>query len=289
MKISEAFSEYIRFEVVLVGEAARTAESYEETGKRVVRFFGDKEVEKLTEREILSFMENLRRLAPNTARLHIIHLRRVLMRFHAKYGCCLVDPGALVIPKRFKTKINYLIDEDAEMFCEAARILPIGCPPAQAARNYAICRVLFDSGLRVGELVALNRSSIRGRQFTVIGKSKDPRVVFLTPRALDAVEKYLKSRKDRNPALFLSAKTGARISVATVQEIFRNISRRCGISAHPHMARHSFATKLLRNKVDIFYIAQLLGHQSLDTTKQYLHYENPVLKEIYDAAMANSH
>ena len=154
-------------------------------------------------------------------------------------------------------------------------------------RNIAILRLLAASGIRVSELVSLNRNSIRHRKFTVVGKSKNPRVVFIDEATEDAINNYLACRTDDNPALFISHQ-GARSRLTTggVRRIFEFVCTNSHFTdVTPHTIRHSFATTLLDRGVELCYISDLLGHQSLDTTRIYTHYTNTKLQHIYDSVM----
>lgn len=85
----------------------------------------------------------------------------------------------------------------------------------------------------------------------------------------------------------LQLKNGKRITSDTVRKIFQNACKRSDfINVHPHTIRHSFATRLLDKEVDLRYIAELMGHESLDTTRIYTHISNPKLKKIYEKALA---
>lgn len=109
-----------------------------------------------------------------------------------------------------------------------------------------------------------------------------------------AVIKYLRRKRyvqlelrtDKNPALFITNQTGKRLTPGNAQRIFRNLRQRCELGEiHPHTLRHSFATCMLAHGVDLCYIGDMMGHQSLDTTKMYTHYENPRLKKIHKSVM----
>lgn len=101
-----------------------------------------------------------------------------------------------------------------------------------------------------------------------------------------AIESYCELRNDKNLALFIANQTGKRLTTGNAQRIFRNLRQRCELGEiHPHTLRHSFATCMLAHGVDLCYIGDMMGHQSLDTTKMYTHYENPRLKMIHKSIM----
>ncbi len=218
---------------------------------------------------------------------NIICFRSVLRRCVRK-GWADIDVEDIKIPKREKRVVNYLTELEIERFIGAVSAKYRGYSRINRLRNIAIVNLLYDSGIRVSELCLLNRNSIKERQFTVIGKSKNPRICFITRKTEEAIAEYLSERNDNEKALFIATQNGKRITSDTVRKIFQNACKRSDfINVHPHTIRHSFATRLLEKEVDIRYIAELMGHESLDTTKMYTHFSNPKLKKIYEKAIAN--
>ena len=165
-------------------------------------------------------------------------------------------------------------------------------------RNMAILELFFASGLRISELVSLNKSDIdfKTKEFVIRGKGGKLRPAFLTPEACEILQIYLNRRKDNFKPLFISFRfkpsfVGAkieldkfRLSTYRVQEIIRKASKQAGIikKVTPHTLRHSFATKLLNNGADIRSVQEMLGHSSVSTTQVYLHVTNKKLKEIHN-------
>ncbi|MBN1374054.1 tyrosine-type recombinase/integrase [Candidatus Dojkabacteria bacterium] len=149
-----------------------------------------------------------------------------------------------------------------------------------ALRNRAILEVLFSTGLRVSELVSLDRDQINENgKIYVIGKGKKGRFVYLTPRALTWIKEYLKIREDDKPALFIPYRGGrqgeknARISTNYIEEKLSAYRKLLGIvvPTTPHSLRHGFATYLAENGASPAAIQVLLGHASLNTTTRYVH------------------
>jgi site-specific recombinase XerD len=167
----------------------------------------------------------------------------------------------------------------------------------KAQRDRAILELLFSSGLRVSELVNLNRDQVNLKtgEFSVRGKGGKVRVVFVSDRAKLALERYMEKRLDIDPALFarvgikhLEKKNKAddlRITPRTVQRIVKYYALKAGIvkDVHPHTLRHSFATDLIQNGADIRSVQEMLGHSSVTTTQIYTHVTNKQLKEIHRA------
>lgn len=288
MLISEAFEEYRRMEVIAAGLSSKTRESYIYAEKLVVGYFGDVEFAAIKPEDAVSFYEHLMGWqSPDTARGNIICLRAVARFMKRRYGN-LLDPEDIKVPKREKRAVDYLTEPEVMEFIEAVGEKHRGYAEINRLRNIAIVETLYASGIRVGELCKLNRNSIKNRQFTVVGKSKEPRLCFINSRSEQALEAYLRVRNDNNPALFISNQNGRRITSGNVRRVFQNACARSEFDGvHPHTIRHSFATYMLEKRVDLRYIADLMGHQSLDTTKMYTHYSNPKLKQIYQIAMGD--
>lgn len=286
MKISEAFEFYRKAEIVAGGLASKTAESYFYASKLAIGYFGNIEIEQVQAEDVRDFYEHLLGWQkPDTARSNIVCLRAVIKLLHRKKES-VMDPDDIKVPKREKRIVNYLTEPEVRAFVAELGRKQRGYSELNRLRNIAIAEVLFSSGIRVGELCRLNRNSIRNRQFVVAGKSKMPRPCFISQRAEKAISDYLAKRHDREPALFLSHQSGRRINPGLVQRVFRSACERSNFDGvHPHTLRHSFATYMLAQRVDLRFIGEMMGHESLDTTKIYTHYTNPQLKEIYDKAM----
>ena len=165
-------------------------------------------------------------------------------------------------------------------------------------RDRAILEVLFSTGLRVSELVSLNSDQInfRTREFSVMGKGRKVRLVFLDDAAAMILSRYLKKREDSFKPLFVRLKgpkpadptedpdgESWRLSARSVQRLMKKYVKKSGISvdASPHVLRHSFATDLLRSGADIRSVQEMLGHKSISTTQIYTHVTNPQLKEAH--------
>lgn len=287
MKISEAFEFYRKAEIVAGGLSSKTAESYFYASKLAVGYFGNMEMKRLRPEDVRGYYEHLLGWQkPDTARGNIICLRAVIKLLRRKKEP-VMDPEDIKVPKREKRLIHYLTEPEVRMFIAEVGRKQRGYSEINRLRNIAIAEVLFSSGIRVGELCRLNRSSIRNRQFVVVGKSKMPRPCFINARAEQAIENYLAKRHDTESALFLSNQSGKRITPGTVRRVFQHTCQGSAFDGiHPHTLRHSFATHMLAQGVDLRFIGEMMGHESLDTTKIYTHYTNPQLKQIYDQAMA---
>jgi integrase/recombinase XerC len=167
-------------------------------------------------------------------------------------------------------------------------------------RDSAILEVLYSTGLRVGELVALDmeRLDLDSRLVKVLGKGRKERLLPIGRKAISAIREYLgcteKKRKKAGYSktygpVFLNYR-GGRLSTRSVNRLVKRYARKCGIQAKisPHSLRHTFATHLLDGGADLRSIQELLGHVNLSTTQKYTHVSIDKLVEVYDKSHPRS-
>lgn len=154
-------------------------------------------------------------------------------------------------------------------------------------RDKVILELLYGSGLRVSELVGLNRENLDldSGLIRVLGKGSKERVVPVTHYAIAAIKSYLEMRPDNNQALLLNYQ-GTRLSERSVRRILDKLVARISLEqhVHPHMLRHSFATHLLDGGADLRSVQELLGHKKLSSTQIYTHLTRERLKEVFSQA-----
>jgi integrase/recombinase XerC len=175
---------------------------------------------------------------------------------------------------------------------EAAQRLLDGEPENSplSLQDAAMFELLYSSGLRVGELVALDLSDEPQKgEVTVTGKGSKTRTVPVGAKARDALKRWLALRGaiavPDEKALFVGGR-GKRISPSRVWQRLTRWARRRGLAehVHPHMLRHSFASHLLQSSQDLRAVQEMLGHASISTTQVYTHLDFQALAKIYDAA-----
>jgi site-specific recombinase XerD len=226
-----------------------------------------------------------------TQNYHLIALRSFL-KYLAKRDIVTVAPDKIDLPKAEAHSIKFLDRGDVDRLLNMPEI-----STPEGMRDKAILEMLFSTGLRVSELVGLNRDQVNldRREFGVIGKGRRARVVFLSERASDWLKRYLATREDDLAPIFIrySGKkpdehdmTGnsIRLTSRSVQRLVEKYVKkaRLTIKITPHGLRHSFATDLLGNGADLRAIQELLGHKNVSTTQIYTHITNPQLKEIHE-------
>lgn len=230
---------------------------------------------------------SLKRITQN---YHLIALRSFL-KFLIKRGIKVVPPETIELGKAESRSIKFLERDAVERLLNMPEI-----SSPEGFRDKAILELLFSTGLRVSELVGLNRDQVNleRREFGVIGKGRRPRVVFLSDTAAEWLGRYIKSRDDDWKPMFIrysgktpdeGDKTGQsrRLSARSVQRSVEKYVKkaRLPIKITPHGLRHSFATDLLHGGADLRAIQEMLGHKNVATTQIYTHITNPQLKEIH--------
>ena len=225
-----------------------------------------------------------------TQALHLIALRGFL-KYLAKREIKSLDPSLVELPKVHRKQVTFL------HFDEVERLLnEIDLSTESGLRDRAIIELLFSGGLRVSELVSLNRDSINleRREFVVRGKGSKDRPIFISQAAAERIQDYLDARTDSLPALFLNNSKNLqavdtsgdyrRMTTRSIERIVNKYARLAGITKHvsPHTLRHSFATDLLMNGADIRAVQSMLGHANISTTQIYTHVTDAHLREIHE-------
>jgi len=288
------FLEYVEIEC---GRSPKTVENYD----RVLRSFfawgnirDPKDITLDIVRKYRLFLNRKRtvhggELKKTTQNYQVIVLRSFL-RYLAKEEILSALPERIDIGRTPERQVDFLEPDELERLFSAAE-----GKNETARRDRALLELLFSSGLRVSELVSLDRESVNLEigEFVVRGKGGKVRLVFVSDRARAAIQAYMDVRTDVDPALFVSTKKGfaqktasddLRITVRTVERVVARLAAKAGImkSVHPHTLRHSFATDLLRNGADIRSVQALLGHSSITTTQIYTHVTAEGLREVHE-------
>ena len=185
-------------------------------------------------------------------------------------------------PKIPKTLPRYITLEESQRLLSAVE-------GKNRERDYCILCVFLNCGLRISEIVGLNVSDYRGESLRVVGKGNKERTVYLNDACRDAIDRYLEVRKllapPRVTAMFLSNRR-ARISCDSIQVMVKKNLTKAGLDASlysAHKLRHTAATLMLQNGVDVRTLQEVLGHENLNTTQIYTHIDNAELRTAADA------
>ncbi len=224
-----------------------------------------------------------------TQNYYLIALRALLSYFSTRDIVCLPS-DKISLPKDAKKEktVKFLNLEQIKKLLEVSNTrTKIGL------RDKVILETLFSTGLRVAELVALNREqfqNIRNKkdlELSIIGKGDYPRTIYFSERALSWLKKYLETRENKEKPLFIHYRsrknTSPRLTARSIERIVKKYSIKAGIPVFttPHTLRHSYATDLLTQGVDLRIIQEFLGHRSITSTQIYTHVTSKRLRDIH--------
>ena len=305
MDIYDLINEFLEYLEVEAGRSKRTADNYKLYLERfaelstIILNKESFEPKDITKELLRKYRLKLNRLGSEmggddlkviTQTYHLIALRGFL-KYLARRDIKSLDPSLVDLPKAIRKQVTFLsYDEVEDMLSK------IDLSTESGLRDRAIIELLYSGGLRVSELVGLNRDSInlKRREFMVRGKGSKDRPIFISKSAADRVQDYLDARSDSLPALFLNNSRNLqavdtsgdfrRMTVRSVERIVEKYARLAGITKQvsPHTLRHSFATDLLMNGADLRSVQSMLGHADISTTQIYTHVTDAHLKEIHD-------
>ena len=280
------------------GRSSKTAANYTHYLNRLNDFAGNISVDEITPELVRKYRlwlnrfinDNGESLSLMTQNYHLIALRGFLT-YLSRRNIESLGPHMIELPKTHRKQVTFLHIDEVDRLVDQ-----IDTGSDAGLRDRAIIELLFSSGLRVSELVALNRDHVntKRREFMVRGKGQKDRPVFISQTAADHLENYLSVRTDSLPALFISysrnkgsADTSGdyrRLTPRSVQRMVSRYARLAGITKHvsPHTMRHSFATDLLMNGADIRSVQGMLGHSNISTTQIYTHVTDAHLKDAHD-------
>lgn len=296
MLFSDLVYEFLEYMEIEKGRSMKTVENYDHYLSRFIDF-DDADVSKIDAEMVRRWRLQLNRfvdeygnhLSKATQNYHLIALRN-FFKYCARRDIKTMSPDKIELAKTQRKQVSFLTAEEVERMIEQ--------PSSEAdtgLRDRAIIELLFSGGLRVSELVAIDRDHInlKRREFMVRGKGEKDRPVFISQSAATAVEKYLERRADSLKPLFVSYSGNReidnsgnfrRLTPRSIQRIIRKYALKAGITkvVTPHTLRHSFATDLLMNGADLRSVQSMLGHSNIATTQVYTHVTDPHLKEVHE-------
>ena len=219
---------------------------------------------------------------------YLIAVRALLAYFHEKNISCLPTEKLKLPKERRERRVKFLEFEQVEKLLASPDIKTIS-----GLRDRAILETLFSTGLRVAELAALDQKHLAGGknkkdyEVSITGKGGYPRTVYFSERALEWMKKYLSARNDEEAPLFTRMRGPSsapqRLTTRAIERIVQKYAAKAGtpMLATPHTLRHSFATDLLNQGVDLRSVQEFLGHRNIATTQVYTHVTNKRLKDIH--------
>jgi len=293
-KLKTDFLEYLEIEQ---NRSQKTIQNYDHYLTRLLDFAGDdlqlKDIDGELIRKWRLWLNRLGtntsdELQKNTQNYHLIALRSFL-KYCSKRDIDSMNADKVELAKTVRKQVTFLTPEELGRLFDA-----VDTNTLAGLRDRAILELLFSSGLRVSELVGLDRDHInlKRKEFSVRGKGQKDRPIFISDDAANCIEKYLNDRKDNAKPLFVRYSGNKqinldgnfyRLTARSVQRLVARYAILAGITKHvsPHTLRHSFATDLLMNGADLRSVQAMLGHSNIATTQIYTHVTDPHLKEIH--------
>lgn len=297
MDYETAVAEFLEYLELEQNRSLKTIQNYSHYLTRLSDFAGDIKLADIDTELVRKWRLWLNRLPTNnsdelskmTQNYHLIALRSFL-RFCAKRNWETLPPDKIELARTKRPQVTFLTGEELERLMSQADITKLN-----GLRDRAILELLFSSGLRVSELVGLDRDhvNLKRREFMVRGKGQKDRPIFISPEAADWIQKYLDMRTDNTKPLFIrysgskqvdNSGNFTRLTARSIQRMVSRYAKLAGITKHvsPHTLRHSFATDLLMNGADLRSVQAMLGHSNIATTQIYTHVTDPHLKAVHD-------
>ena len=247
------------------GCSEKSLKYYKATLTKALSTIG-KNAEEIITDELRNYLTNYQRLH-NSSKVTIDNIRRILSSFFN----WLEDEDYIVkspVRRIHKVKVSTTVketysDEELEKLRDSCTQI----------RDLAMIDFLASTGIRVGELVLLNRNDInfQERECVVFGKGNKERIAYFDARAKLHLQKYLDTRNDNNPALFVSLYgKNTRLTIGGVESRLKKLGKKIGINkVYPHKFRRTLATTAIDKGMPIEQLQQLLGHKKIDTTLHY--------------------
>ena len=247
------------------GCSEKTARYYDSTIRNVLTAI-NKNITSITTEDLRVYLDNYQQTS-GVSRVTIDNIRRILSSFFS----WLEDEDYIQkSPVRRIHKVKTCKTVKETYTDEALEIMRDG---SETVRDLAMIDLLASTGMRVGELVKLNRADIdfENRECIVLGKGNKQRRVYFDARTKIHLQRYIDSRNDGNEALFVSLQSPhRRLEISGVEIRLRKLGKKLGITkVHPHKFRRTLATTAIDKGMPIEQVQRLLGHQSIDTTLQY--------------------
>ena len=296
MQFEAAKTDFLEYLEIEQNKSQKTIRNYDHYLSRLSDFAGDISVQDITPDLVRKWRLWLNRLGTNTSdeiqkntqNYHLIALRSFL-RFCAKRDIEALTADKIELAKTTRKQVTHLSYDEVQQLFNS-----VDTEKVAGLRDRAILELLFSSGLRVSELVNLDRDHInlKRKEFTVRGKGQKDRPIFISDEAADWIQRYLDKRTDSSQALFIrygghkqTDTTGdyLRLTARSVQRMVSHYAKLAGITKQvsPHTLRHSFATDLLMNGADIRSVQAMLGHSNIATTQIYTHVTDPHLRDMH--------
>ncbi len=291
---------YLYYEEVILGKSSNTIRSYRRDILQFMEYIDEYEeiktfedVEMLTIRSFIAYLnsderlkkkKNAKVISKRSINRKISALRTFFKYLQEKKIIQTNKVMYVNMPKFEKELPNVLSKDDLNKMRSV-----INTEKITGIRDRLIIELLYSSGIRASELINLNEYVIdfNEREMRIVGKGDKERITFFSRNAKKWLEKYIgekkKEYKNYSKEILITNSKGKKLTTRSLRRLISNHATEAGLQKEvtPHVFRHSFATELLNNGVDIRYLQELLGHSSISTTQVYTHVSKSFLRSIY--------
>jgi site-specific recombinase XerD len=286
MLFAKAKTDFLEYLEIEQNRSQKTIRNYDHYLTRLIDFAGDIKVADIDAELVRKWRLWLNRLGTNTSdqlgkstlNYHLIALRSFL-KFCARRDMPAMTADKIELARTRRPQVSFLNEDEVERLL----VQPDNSKLA-GARDRAILELLFSSGLRVSELVGLDKDhvNLKRREFMVRGKGQKDRPIFISDMRSDTA-RPLFIRYGGNKQVDLTGNFH-RLTARSVQRLVAHYALLAGITKHvsPHTLRHSFATDLLMNGADLRSVQAMLGHANIATTQIYTHVTDPHLRAVHE-------
>lgn len=277
MRITDALETFTKEVLLYEDRSAETIENYQLGVNWFTKSQGNIGVNQITISHVREWKTDMKLapLADSTIRNYMSKIKNILA-YTNRLGESDFDLDEIILPRIRVRFQKHLTEEEIKRLITTCDV-----------RDSAIIALIYSSGMRVGEIVSLDRDFVMSRanqifHFNVVGKGKKQRPCFTNTWAKAYLNMYLATRTDNHEALFLTWRR-KRMTVADVQNVIRKAKEKAGITKKvtPHILRHSFATEMLLKGCDIRNVQVMLGHADVSTTQLYTHVTDSLLGKVY--------
>lgn len=259
----------------LLNYSVHTLKSYKLQVRLLAKALGDPDIKNVTYEQLKEYLARQDHLKPASVG-HRIRFIQSFFRWAVDEGHNNKNPASKLREPKLGARVpKFLTEDDIETLRESCK----------SPLEHAIVEFLYTTGCRIGETVKINKNDIdwNNKSVIVLGKNNKEREVYFNTKCRIWLKKYLETRRDNDPALFVTERAPHRMSIAQMRYIIKRVADRSGVKAnvYPHRLRHSYATHLMNNGAPMEAIQQLLGHQKTETTALYAQLSGERRRQIY--------
>jgi site-specific recombinase XerD len=269
-KISTLVNDFLEYSRYELNFSPQTIIKYRDSLGWFIRDIGDKDIDALSVQDFVRLKKMMIERGAGQSRIaSVVFAAKSFLNYCRNFlKLNTLEPKQIRPPKRVKREVIFLTKEEIEAFVDS-----ISSATLTDLRFRAIVETILGSGMRISEVLSLNRKDIiwDKKEAKIIGKGSKERRVFFTDKALEWIRKYLEKRHDAHEAVFITTGEPRKLTSGDIWRFFRRHREKAKLTKKvtPHILRHTVATNLVFNGCPIVHVKEILGHERLDTTCRY--------------------